>query len=1024
MKKTLKIFIGFIIFIFALLIAIPLFFKEDIKAMIIAEFEKQVEASLYFDNVNLTLLRDFPDFTLKVSQMGIVGKGVFSEDTLFQAKSFTMALDLKEVLFGDQLNIKSVGADEAFIEILVLADGKANYDIAKPTAPDQAETPSSDDAIVFGLESINIENSNFIYYDASMPFYTVLSGINLKGEGAFATDIFDLSTRGKINDVIVNYENTSYITQKSLSIDATIAMDLLQNKYTFKDNRISINTFPLTADGYFTLLEEGYDMDIQFNAPGASFKELLSLVPGVYSNAFESLEAEGTVSFNGYVKGIYNEAGDMPAFGLNAAVSDGLFHYAGLPESIKNVDLDLSINNADGRIENTSLDINKLHLEFGNNPLDARLEIKNFRSFDVDAELKTALDLSQLKNYYPLDGYNMEGNLTVDASAIGRYDSLKKQVPKLNIIVRWEDGLLQTPEISEPITNIQLNTFIINFTEQLRDTEISITPFQMELADQPFQMRALLNDPENIKWDVAAQGRINLDKVLELLPMEGIVLKGLVDASIESKGDMESVKRDNYKNLPSSGTIKVSNFNYQSVDFDKTISISKANATLNNDRIEVENLEGKAGETNFELEGFLYNYLGYALNNEKLQGELTAKADALNINEWYVPVETETSSEEDTALEVVRLPENIDFTTSVNMGSITYNQLTMNDFQSKVNISEGIARLQNTSFQALNGRVGLTGQYDSKPEKPVFDFNFNAQEISIPQSFQSISMIKSFAPIAKVMSGNFNTNFSVNGFLTSEMMPEMSSLSGKGLIEVLQASLGETELLSGLSGVTKLNNLTTTLNQLKMSAEIKEGRLFVKPFDVTLGRYKTQVSGSSGIDGSIDYSLKMEVPAGAVGQQVNSLITSLTGNNNSFAGENLIMDIGMTGVFTKPDFSLKGIYTQNGNSVKNTVQATASEQINKKKEELKTQVSNKVETGKDSAKALLKTKQDSLQGRIDTLINAQKDSISAKALEKLGLKKDSSKVDKAKEKVEGILKGVFGKKKKKKNKEGEGGGNI
>lgn len=44
-------------------------------------------------------------------------------------------------------------------------------------------------------------------------------------------------------------------------------MDLTNSKYTFKDNVIKVNDFPLSADGSFTMLEDGYGMDLSFSSP-------------------------------------------------------------------------------------------------------------------------------------------------------------------------------------------------------------------------------------------------------------------------------------------------------------------------------------------------------------------------------------------------------------------------------------------------------------------------------------------------------------------------------------------------------------------------------------------------------------------------------------------------------------------------------------------------------------------------------------------------------------------------------------
>jgi hypothetical protein len=81
---------------------------------------------------------------------------------------------------------------------------------------------------------------------------------------------------------------------------------------------------------------------------------------------------------------------------------------------------------------------------------------------------------------------------------------------------------------------------------------------------------------------------------------------------------------------------------------------------------------------------------------------------------------------------------------------------------------------------------------------------------------------------------------------------------------VAQASLKDSKLISGITSLTKLDNTSeVTMKDVLMSATIKEGRLSVKPFDVKFGSYKTTVAGSTGIDGSLDYKLKMDVPQGS-----------------------------------------------------------------------------------------------------------------------------------------------------------------
>jgi len=314
----------------------------------------------------------------------------------------------------------------------------------------------------------------------------------------------------------------------------------------------------------------------------------------------------------------------------------------------------------------------------------------------------------------------------------------------------------------------------------------------------------------------------------------------------------------------------------------------------------------------------------------------------------------------------------------------------------------------------MNGTVGLTGEYNSKPEQPTFDFKIGAKEISIPSSFQSLDIVRKLAPVTEKMTGLFSTDFNINGALGADMMPDYSTLTGGGLIQILQASLGESDLMAGLSSVTKLAKVSTaTLDRIKMQAEIKDGRLFIKSFDVKLGDYQTTIAGSTGIDGTVDYLLKMNVPAGQVGTQLNSLVSSLTGSSQKLAGDNLILNIGMGGLFSKPEFALRSISSAEDKTIKTVVTATVEAKVQEKKEEAKKEIDSKVAVAKDSANQVLAAQKDLLKAKADTLLKAQKDSIATLAAGKLGLKKDSvdSKLDSVKEKAKEVLKGLLKKKK-------------
>jgi hypothetical protein len=169
-----------------------------------------------------------------------------------------------------------------------------------------------------------------------------------------------------------------------------------------------------------------------------------------------------------------------------------------------------------------------------------------------------------------------------------------------------------------------------------------------------------------------------------------------------------------------------------------------------------------------------------------------------------------------------------------------------------------------------------------------------------------------------------------------------------------------------------------------MSASLKDGRMSVKPFDVKIGNYKTTVAGSTGLDKSIDYTLKMDVPAGKLGTQLNSFIASKTGAKTDPNGT-IPVTIGLGGSVTNPTPTL--LMDEQKEQVKDAVVATAKEEGAKAIE--------KAVQGTDAEKIvkdILGTRKDSASGTSDTTTTKPAEDVQKK-LE-----------DEAKKKIQNLLK--------------------
>ncbi|MCX2573938.1 AsmA-like C-terminal region-containing protein [Pedobacter sandarakinus] len=424
LKKLLLAIITVFTVILLLAATIPFFFKTEIDQKMKATINAKVNAKVDFADYDLSLISSFPNLGIKIHNLNVVGVDSFAKDTLAKIKSLQVNLNLWSVLKGQTYQIKSVALQEPNIYAKVLKSGKANWDILKPSAPQNADTANKS-AFKIAINQYEIEQGRIVYDDASLGFFMDLKNVNHTGKGDFTQDLIALSIQSDIENATVTYAGIPYLNGVKLDAELPLEIDVKQMKFTFGENKIKLNELLLTAVGYFSMPNsEDINMDFKFDAKESDLKNFLSLVPAIYANNFKDMEATGKFALSGTAKGIYNDK-SLPAFKLNMGIQDGKIKYPSLPSSINNIQMRSVINNPDGILDHTIVDVPTFHLEFGQVPVDGRLLLKNLNTDPfVDMALKGKLDLKELTAIFPMKDIALSGLLAVDVAAAGRKSSI------------------------------------------------------------------------------------------------------------------------------------------------------------------------------------------------------------------------------------------------------------------------------------------------------------------------------------------------------------------------------------------------------------------------------------------------------------------------------------------------------------------------------------------------------------------------------------------------------------------------
>ncbi|GAA0878071.1 hypothetical protein GCM10009119_10390 [Algoriphagus jejuensis] len=975
MKKTLLIILGIFFFLIAAAIALPFMFKDKIAARIDQEIAQSVDAQviLDLDNISLSIFRSFPSVSATIKDFGIVGYAPFENDTLLSVRELAVDFNLKSVLFDDYPTLTGVHLDGGNLYIKVLADGQANYDIA--VSSDDTLADSVESTMQIGVDKIEVNNLNLVYDDRQLDYFMALGGINAVGAGEFTTDVYELPIQLEALIADISYGGVSYLSNKEFSGETDLTVDMKNMKFTLGEGEFKLNEFLFGLSGYLAMPGDDIEMDIEMTGKDNEFKSILSLVPGIYSESFSSLQTAGTMDFQGKAKGIYNEE-KIPAFDISLKIADGMFQYPDLPKPVKNVNLDLRVKNETGIIEQTAVDISAFNLDFGSNPVSGRLHLSDLVHYDLDAALNGKLNLEELTSIFPIEGMTLKGSLDINAQAKGRYDSVAGVIPAINAKLLLANGYAKSADYPAPIENLTVDASIQNPSGKMTDFLIDLSRFGFVLEGETVSGKMKINDMDKLFWDGEISGGVDLEKILAIFPMDDMSMAGKILLDLNTKGSYAAVESGKYSQLETRGNMAVSNFTYTSVDVPQGIQIAKATAEFTPERINLTEFDSKIGESPVKATGFLSNYMDYFLGEAGvLTGQLALNSSRFNVNEWMS--EDNTADTTSAPLTVIELPKNIDFNMSVAANEVLYDNMSLKEVKGKMRLKDGVLGFSDASMNTLGGSIGLSGSYDPRDlSAPKFDFNLNLADLSIAEAFRSFNSVKVFAPIAQHLAGKFNSTLAFSGTLGLDMMPLLSSLDGNGLLKVAEAALKDSKILSGITSVTSLKDANTLqLKNISIPISINNGVMDVRPFDVKLWDYQANVQGSAGFDGSINYLINMDIPAGKLGGQANALLASISGTS---ASENttIPLALNLTGSYNAPKISLAG-----GNSIETLLTNALKARVSGESEKLQAEATKQFNAAQDSVKQQLQVKSAALQDSVKKELSKQTDATKDKAVD-------------------------------------------
>jgi hypothetical protein len=391
MRKFIKVFfISLLSLLGVLIVAISVviwivFTPERITPIVRKQAAKYISCKSEIGSVELTFFSTFPNFGLKVRDFALINPVAGSmSDTLVRVNELVGTIDAKAYWKKKDIIIVGLELNGGAVNIYSDSLGKTNYNIMPPDT-NPAPVAASETGLPFiDIRNIEMKDISLNYNDLSLQLNTVIRNLNAEingtvsrdsisgnvkvntsmislqyGGGKLNTVIHDLSA--KINGTVIHdnisgnvnvsssmmsleYDGEKYLQQAAVQFDLPIDVITSRQFIRLKSATASINDMELSLNGTIEndTVSKNITTDLTYKLASWPVKNILALVPPSYKSYLSGINADGLLSSDGSIKGVYNDS-HMPLMDLHVLFEQGTLKYSAFPLVLHDVDGDLTI---------------------------------------------------------------------------------------------------------------------------------------------------------------------------------------------------------------------------------------------------------------------------------------------------------------------------------------------------------------------------------------------------------------------------------------------------------------------------------------------------------------------------------------------------------------------------------------------------------------------------------------------------------------------------------------------------------
>jgi hypothetical protein len=529
-----------------------------------------------------------------------------------------------------------------------------------------------------------------------------------------------------------------------------------------------------------------------------------------------------------------------------------------LKEKAMYLDIKTAIDNQKDEyaFSNCAIEIGRLKISLTGVYTDSAAPHLDFSASGVDMDIRSLLSLMPPGYEHYVDRYESVGKLSASLRLKGKID--ENTTPALRIEFSSEN--LSVENTRENIAFEQINCK--GRFENRPGGYLRFDAFEGVLNNGSIKGKCEISNFSRPRFSFDMNATINLSDIQRFVELKPIhQLSG--DASIQLKMNanskqVEQFAAGGYKTMQANGNIRINNASFR-IDGD-TLAYTGFGGNFNFDgnNVNVSEFSGKAGQSDFKLQGKLTNLFGWLFGEQEAIGiAANIESRMVKLDELFSRRSAQKSGQEENYTLHISPRLNLDLSARVAM--LTFQRFKANAISGKIRVAGSTLSANQLSFQTMNGSVLLNGTVNPAANNNlVIQCDANLNHVDIKQLFFECENFGQRVLQDKNLQGILDASIQFSALADAGLNIDATKVLTKADLRINRGELIDFEPLEPLSKYIALEELRhVKFSQLKNTIEIRNETIYIPSMNIESSAMSLSASGIHSFDNEIEYHIKL-----------------------------------------------------------------------------------------------------------------------------------------------------------------------